>query len=323
MALNHPLAVVDSHDDDTPRTMSDMHPLGRYASAPHAAGVVNIHLPRWAELVDQWRPWLAAESMSAGPEGTVGLRTYQVMRAAQETFSPPETITAAELVDFMTAHTWKPNTRRTYRASLRKFFTWMNGQGLRTDNPGLLIPKTPLPRTEANPCPDAVIRRALDDAGLDNKLTLSIRLGAEVGLRRGEIACVHANDVVQERDGLWWLRVTGKGGHVRVVPIRPDLAAEIRALPGWLWPHRDDHGTHVKPRWVGKCLSKALNENVELGRVVPHQLRHRFATESYKEGNDLPTVQKLLGHAKIETTRTYVHVPDEHLVRAARNAWLE
>lgn len=324
MTINHPLAVVGSRDGDTPRTMSDMDPLGHYTPAAtartYARPVVGVHAPRWAELVDQWRPWLEAESMSTGPDGTVGLRTYHVMRAAQETTSPPETITADELVGFMTAHEWAPNTRRSYRASLRKFFTWMAGRGLRADNPGLLIPKTPIPRKVARPCPMAAIERALAAANVEPKVALSIRLGAQLGLRRGEIATVHANHVEQHNGG-WWLRVIGKGGHQRLVPCPADLAAQIRALPGWLWFNCYDPSKHVRPDTVGKKLTEVLNRNTELGHIVPHQLRHRFATQAYMAGTDLPSVQRLLGHAKIETTMAYVEVPQDNLVAAAQGAW--
>lgn len=141
-----------------------------------------------------------------------------------------------------------------------------------------------------------------------------VLLAAEHGLRRGggEIARVHTNDLVEDLLG-WSLRVHGKGGKDRVVPLREELANDLRALPpGWAFP--SPSGGHLTEHHVGKIIARVLP-----GGWTAHTLRHRFATVAYAGTRDLLAVQEMLGHAKPETTRGYVQLPADAL-RAAISA---
>lgn len=131
-----------------------------------------------------------------------------------------------------------------------------------------------------------------------------VRLAGELGLRRGEVARVHSDDVVTDLDG-WSLVVHGKGDRTRLVPLSPVLARELRALPpGWAFP--GDDGGHLSPRWVGKLVGRLLPPGMTM-----HGLRHRFATRAYHVDRDLLTVQQLLGHASPVTTRAYVQIGEQ------------
>ena len=133
-----------------------------------------------------------------------------------------------------------------------------------------------------------------------------VSMGAGHGMRRGEIARVHTDDLVEDLVG-WSLRVHGKGGKDRVIPISDELAEQLRALPpGWVFP--SPAGGHLTAHHVGKLIARALP-----GRWTSHTLRHRFATVSYAGTRDLFAVQDMLGHAKPETTRDYVQLPQDAL----------
>ena len=134
-----------------------------------------------------------------------------------------------------------------------------------------------------------------------------LRLAAEAGLRRAEVAGVHTRDVVEDLGG-WSLWVHGKGGRDRLVPLSRSLAVELRGHVerGYVFPGAV--GGHLSPRWVGRIVAELLP-----GEVTMHQLRHRFATRAYGVDRDTFTVQQLLGHASPDTTRRYVAVPDERL----------
>jgi integrase len=162
-------------------------------------------------------------------------------------------------------------------------------------------PAPPNPR----PAPDQVYRPALAAAGRRERLIL--RLAADHGLRRGEIAVVHSRDLVEDLDG-WSLVVHGKGGRERLVPLLDDVAAELRSLPdGYAFPGRD--GGHLSPRWVGRLVTRLLE-----GDWTTHKLRHRAATAWWEaSGHDVLTVGELLGHADPKTTKLYVRVPTAHL----------
>ncbi len=126
-----------------------------------------------------------------------------------------------------------------------------------------------------------------------------LRLAAELGLRRGEVARVHSRDVLDD-DGGWSLLVHGKGNRDRVVPMPDPLADAIRSRPaGYLFPGDDDG--HLSPKRVGALVSGLLPPGVTM-----HALRHRFATRAYTVGRDLFAVQELLGHASPDVTRRYV-----------------
>lgn len=140
-----------------------------------------------------------------------------------------------------------------------------------------------------------------------------LELMAYAGLRRMEVAKVHTRDVIITSHSSA-IRVTGKGGHTRIVPVPGHLATKIRDRRGWLFPG-DDHG-HLSAAYVGKLVSRALPDG-----VTGHQLRHRYATEGYRRGHDIRAVQELLGHAKLDTTMIYTHVTSDQTSAVASLTW--
>lgn len=122
-----------------------------------------------------------------------------------------------------------------------------------------------------------------------------LRLGAELGLRRAEMASADTR-----RLELRGLRVRGKGDKERVVPVPAELRSLLHRLePGWLFP--SPAGGHLTPAHVGKLMSRALPDG-----VTPHQLRHSAATAWHDAGLDVRDIQVLLGHATLATTARYV-----------------
>ncbi len=128
------------------------------------------------------------------------------------------------------------------------------------------------------------------------------------GLRRSEIAQVHSRDIVPDLVGLS-VRVVGKGGKTRVIPLHPALADALRGREGFLFPGKIDG--HISGDRVGHLLTRALG-----GGWSGHTLRHRFATQTYAHGHDLFATQRLLGHSQPQTTLRYTQLEDDSL-RAA------
>lgn len=136
-----------------------------------------------------------------------------------------------------------------------------------------------------------------------------LMLAAHAGLRCAEIAAVHTRDAV---DGV--LRVHGKGGRVRSVPLTSALEQAITSMPaGYAFPGADRG--HLSAHWVGRVIADALG-----GGWTAHTLRHAFATKAYAADRDLLAVQQLLGHSNPQTTARYASVPTESLVRAVQSA---
>lgn len=279
--------------------------------APVAAATTTV--AGWAVLVGAWVSWMRAGATS---EATIRLRRHYVQRLAGET-GRLLGHDSADLAAWLGSHrSWSPETRKSARAALRAFYGWAAASGHVDRSPAAALPTVRLPRPVPRPTPEDVYRQALRTATLnrDERALLAIRLAGQAGLRRGEVARVRAEDV--ERDLLGWsLRVTGKGGHVRLVPLPDDLAEQLQRGEGWVFPSPARPGQPLTAGHVARLVTCYLPPGSTM-----HQLRHRFATVAYADARDLVAVQELLGHARIETTRTYVAAPREAVRRAAAAA---
>jgi integrase/recombinase XerD len=142
------------------------------------------------------------------------------------------------------------------------------------------------------------------------------------GLRVSELCSLDMQDVnVVAR----YLRVEGKGGKTRVVPIS-EVALELI----------DRYITEVRPAWAStedgplfltnrrspmtrqgfwKMIRRyGLEAGIRLA-ITPHMLRHSFATHLVENGANLRAIQAMLGHADISTTQIYTHVSRQHLIK--------
>lgn len=248
----------------------------------------------WEQLKTSYVTYLRAIGR---PQTTIGLRSWQIDRTARVIGKMPGEVTTDDLIGLMAAESWAPETRRSYRSGIRDFYAWARRNGHVDHDPAECIPQVRVPRASARPCPDHIYRAALERA--DDRGRLILRLAAEAGLRRAEVAQVHSRDVVDGPS----LRVRGKGGHVRVVPLSESLAAEIVGRRGYCFPSQ--RGDHLTAKAVGVLASDLL------GPVALHSLRHRFATRAYRGSRNLLAVQQLLGHANLTVTQRYVDCDDD------------
>lgn len=247
----------------------------------------------WETAIRSWE--LALRAHGHRP-ATIETRIRHIRRLARDLYpTPPEAVTADDLLAWSGSQTWAPETRHGYHCSARLFFRHISRNG--SPSPGEVLVgirrHVPPPR----PTPEDVLLTALDKAPPRTRLIL--RLAAELGLRRGEIAGLHQRDLREDDDG-WWLTVTGKGGRTRVLPVTAGLAEAIRAAGAtFVFPGLIDG--HLSTQWVATLARRVLLPGWTL-----HTLRHRFATTAYRRGGrDIISVQTALGHASIQTTRRY------------------
>lgn len=258
----------------------------------------------WRKSIEGWTDTLRAAGLSAQ---TIKSRRYKMVHLATLLMpSGPKDVTTEQIVQAFARQQWKPETRKAYRNTISSFFRWLHKSGRRSDDPSLDVPRVKKPHAHPRPCPDRYIAAAMEMATPSEKLM--IRLGAECGLRRGEIARVHSDDVVADSAGRS-LIVRGKGDKQRIVPLPDDLADIIMDARGYLFPGR--FVGHVEESYIGDHISHLLPDG-----YAAHTLRHRFATTAYAATHDLFVVAELLGHESVETTEHYVAMPDGRLREA-------
>jgi integrase/recombinase XerD len=141
------------------------------------------------------------------------------------------------------------------------------------------------------------------------------------GLRVSELVTLRP-DQVSLNQGV--VRVTGKGGKERLVPLGEEAAdwlqrfvrgAREDLLRGQaceaLFPTRRGKGMTRQAFWY-RIKQHAATADIR-GHLSPHTLRHAFATHLVNHGADLRVVQMLLGHSDLSTTQIYTHVARERL----------
>ena len=166
--------------------------------------------------------------------------------------------------------------------------------------------------------PDAPRQREVESAleAFDGGDPLSLRNRALVelvysaGLRSNEAVALDLGDVDFEQEHV---RVLGKGGKERVVPLGEEAA---HCLARYLHEARPQLARGAENALFISARGRRLDTST-VRRVFahPHRLRHAFATHLLEGGADLRTIQELLGHSSLSTTQVYSHVDGKRLRR--------
>lgn len=149
-----------------------------------------------------------------------------------------------------------------------------------------------------------------------NKAMLEILYGS--GLRISELINLTTRDVDFENAVI---RCLGKGSKERIVPINDYIIHYLKLYLDkrnlFLIKGQNDylflnnHGKQMTRQGFLKNLQKILKEKNITKHVTPHTLRHSFATHILSGGADLRSIQFLLGHSDISTTKIYTHISHE------------
>lgn len=164
------------------------------------------------------------------------------------------------------------------------------------------------------------VRRLLD-AAVCRRDKLLFGLMYATGMRVSEVVRVQWRDIDLDRN-LVYIR-DGKGGvdrQVRLPESYRGLFAEHRAARDgeeYLFPSQGNRRgagnstRHLSPRTVQRAMASTLRLAGIAKAATPHSLRHSFATHTFEDGFDIRNIQKLLGHARLETTTIYVRVAED------------
>ena len=217
-----------------------------------------------------------------------------------------------------------PATIARRLAAVRAYFRHLTLVGVREDNPaaGIAGPRTPrsVPRTLSPAEAERLVEAAAGTTprAMRDRALVELLYGA--GLRVSEaVGLVKAGVDLEGRV----VRVVGKGGKERLVPLGRPAAEALRRYLALGRPHLDHrHRSDLFLNARGGALTRsgaflilrrlADRAGLDPGRVHPHLLRHSFATHLLEGGADLRSVQEMLGHADVGTTERYTHVSDRH-----------
>ncbi len=152
------------------------------------------------------------------------------------------------------------------------------------------------------------------------------------GLRKAEICSLKVEDLKTYRNQAV-IDVIGKGKRFRRIPLKGETLLAIKdylktignviepthPLFQTLGKHGPYEEKGLTPKAVDYLIKSAAKRALIQKRIHPHVMRHTFATTLLDKGNDLRTVQALMGHSHIRTTERYLHSTDDRKVEAIRS----
>ncbi|WP_147093955.1 tyrosine recombinase XerC [Swaminathania salitolerans] len=211
-------------------------------------------------------------------------------------------------------------------SAMRSFFQFLSlrhgvsASALRQLTPPKTRKRLPRPIASdiARAAPTEMAALAHDPLGaLRDEALFTLLYGA--GLRIGEALALDLRDLDRASEGT--LRVVGKGGKERLVPLLP---AVLAILQTWRRAHPCPapdaplfvglRGKRLQPAVARRVMQTWRDQSGLDPSATPHALRHSFATHLLEGGADLRAIQELLGHASLSTTQAYTLADERHLL---------
>jgi len=284
----------------------------------------------WQEAVNEYKSYLRLEkSLSAN---TIEAYLRDVGKLEDFAQSAPLEIARNEVEEFLyqfAKQHYAPRSQARLISSVKSFFTYLQLEEWRNDNPAELL-ETPrlgmkLPDTlsleEINELIDAVDLSLPE--GERNRAMLETLYGC--GLRVSELTELKLSDLFFKEK---FIRVTGKGNKQRLIPIARYTMKIINIYRDQVRVHQSIEKGFEDYLFLnrrGKKLTRVMIFTIirqlaeKVGnpkRISPHTFRHSFATHLLKNGADLRSIQMMLGHESITTTEIYTHLDDTQIREA-------
>ncbi|WP_170198140.1 tyrosine-type recombinase/integrase [Microbacterium saperdae] len=205
------------------------------------------------------------------------------------------------------------STRSHYKSLMYGFFTWMQEEEFRLDNPAARLPKVRVPKSEPDPVTTEDIEMILG-SGIYRRTRMWVLLYSYQGMRAAEIAAVSGSSVDWRNQRI--LSVEAKGGKEVWRPIHPVVWEHLQTwrTEGWFFPSPTRTGEHVTAANVSNVLSKAFKRAGIPHR--PHQMRAWFATEMIAAGTPTIVVAAAMRHSDTQSVEKYVRVGDDAITDA-------
>jgi len=236
---------------------------------------------------------------------------------------PLEQVTEEEIVSFLSklkAENYAESSTARMLIAIKVFFRFLKKEGFLSHDAAFYLESPKIWERVPEVLTVAEVDRLLDIPHTDTFIGARDKALLEVlyasGLRVSELVNLNISDLDDA-----FVRVKGKGGKERVVPI---AQVAVNAVDHYLTFRKDSHealfltskGKRIDRIAVWREIKQYAKKAGIQKNISPHTLRHSFATHLLEHGADLRIIQEMLGHANIATTDRYTHVSQKHLKEA-------
>lgn len=309
--------------------LKQMEPLLDYDQLRQLSQVLRLALsPRHSDEADLLRLFLTAKEVEGCSPRTIA--SYEAtIRHMSTAINQPYTQIESDhlrsyLADYESERGAGKVTIDNIRRILSSFFSWLEDEDYIVKSPVRRIKRVRTAVVAKEVLSDENLESLRDNCSNLRDLAI-VDMLATTGMRVGELVGLNIDDVnLLERECI----VTGKGNKQR--PVYFDARAKLH-LQAYLETRDDDcPALFVSLDSTAERLSvggietriRNLGKASGIGRVYPHQFRRTLATHAIDKGMPIEQVQKLLGHARIETTMHYAMV-NQNNVKASHRKYLE
>jgi site-specific recombinase XerD len=280
----------------------------------------------WQDALARFDDWQLARGMGEKTRRAYGVDLAQLAEWASARELDPRALTHRDLRRFAGVVSERGAMKSTVArklAAIRTFYRHLVERGELEANPAELVssPKKDayLPKVLKPAEVAELLERIPGSTPLDLRDRALLELAYAAGLRAEELVNLDVGSLHADAEEV---RVEGKGGRTRVVPVGEHAwkALERYLARGRTVLHNGDSEALFISK-SGRRLStsdvrRRLRLQTRRAGISPHTLRHSFATHLLEGGADLRAIQELLGHSSISTTQTYTRVESKRLKKA-------
>lgn len=233
------------------------------------------------------------------------LREFAKYMAAAHRGTKWSTIKQADILEYLSNQATrglKPATTNRQLSAIRAIYNYFISQDMLKTNPARYIPSRKIEQTEPNTISITDLEKAYKKA--DGALHTALGLLLETGIRIQELLDIRKYDL---RDN-GRIVINGKGAKQRIVATSPEVFDEVRELSKNKRPEQLIFGGYYYcQRELRHDIWALLRQTgSQCKQASPHAIRHTFATEIAKQGENVITLAKMLGHNNIRTTQRYI-----------------
>lgn len=212
-----------------------------------------------------------------------------------------------EVVKYNVQRGLKPSTTNRQISAVKALYDYMKREGMIDYNPARYESR----RKQADTIPNTIPMHDLEEAYAEATGTTRLMLGLLVytGIRIQELLDIRKHDVNTKTGEII---IRGKGMKERKVITAPDNSQELEEYMKNLRPDSFIFGS-TSQREARYELHAILKRHSQAKQLSPHAIRHTFATEVAKQGSNVTTLAKMMGHNSIKTTQHYIDLTQNNI----------